>query len=44
MAVADVKRFWGRDDAFRGTGLAADDEIVVANIQVLERHWHEREV
>src|SRR5579884_1216226 len=42
MAIADVARIGARDDTLCRPRFTADDEIVVAEIEILERDGHER--
>ena len=44
MAIADVRRVGSRDDPFGGPGLAGDDEIIAAQIQLFQRKRHQGEV
>ena len=44
MAVADVRRVGPGDDSLGGPGLAGDDEIIAAQIQLFQRKRHQGKV
>ena len=44
MAIADVRRVGPGDDPFGGPGLAGNDEIIAAQIQLLQRKRHQGKV